>query len=203
MNFVALLSHINLYIRGLFRLCSATMDSVSRRFNIYLLAALSALLFCGCATHKKKKDPVTGLRVHAQAKENTTFTRKIKVFEHAPIEMQVDQSTLLTDAEVSNARVVDALGGFALIIKFDKRGQWLLDEHSSLNIGRHLAIFVQYGEKSEKARWIAAPIISNRISDGALIFTPDVTREEAELIAKGLGHKTGLDKPAKDDKQWP
>jgi len=174
------------------------MDSVCRRFNFYLLAALSVLLFCGCATHKKKKDPVTVLRVHAQAKDNTTFTRKITVFESNPVQMTVDKSTLLTDAEVTEAHVVDALGGFALVIKFDKRGQWLLDEHSSLNIGRSLAIFVQYGEKSEKARWIAAPIISNRISDGALIFTPDVTREEAELIVKGLGHKTGLDKPTKD-----
>jgi len=176
------------------------MDFVSRRFNIYLLAAFSVLLFCGCASSKKKKEKelTTVLRVHVQAKDNTTFTRKITVFESSPVEMTVDKSTLLTDAEVTEARVADALGGFALVIKFDKRGQWLLDEHSSLNIGRSLAIFVQYGEKSEKARWLAAPIISHRISDGALVFTPDVTREEAELIVKGLGRKTGLDKPAKN-----
>ena len=177
------------------------MDSVSRRFNLYLLAAVSTLLFCGCATHKKK-EPVTVLRVHAQAKENTTFTRKIKVFENDPTELKVDQSTIVTDAEVESANVVDALGGFALVIKFDKRGQWLLDQHSSLNIGRHLAIFVQYGEKSEKAKWIAAPVISNRISDGSLIFTPDLTRDEADEIVKGLGHKAASAKAAKDDKQW-
>jgi preprotein translocase subunit SecD len=175
------------------------MDFVSRRFNIYLLAALSALLFCGCATHKKK-EILTSLRVHAEAKDNTTFTRKITVFEESPIEMTVDQSTLVTDTEVTKASVVEALGGFALVIQFDKRGQWLLDQHSSLNIGRHLAIFAQYGEKPVKTRWIAVPIISNRISDGALIFTPDVTREEAEQIAKGLGIKKGFDKPAKEEK---
>ncbi len=199
LNFVALLSHINLYIRGLFRLCSATMDFMSRRFNIYLLAAAGTLLAGGCASHKPK-EILTVLRVHAEAKDTTTFTRKIKVFESSPTEMRVDQSTLLTDAEVESARVVEALGGFALVIKFDKRGQWLLDEHSSLNLGRHLAIFVEYGEKAGKSRWIAAPILSHRISDGALIFTPDTTREEAELIAQGLGIKKGLDKPVKGDK---
>ena len=175
------------------------MDSVGLRFNLYLLAAVSVLLCAGCATHKKK-ELVTSLRVHVEAKENTTFARKIKVFESHPIEMTIDQSPLLTDAEVDKASVVDALGGFALVIQFDKRGQWLLDQHTSLNLGRHLAIFVQYGEKSEKACWLAAPILSNRISDGALIFTPDVSREDAELIAKGLGIKKGLDKPAKNDK---
>jgi len=199
LNFVALLSHINLYIRGLFRLCNATMDSVGQRFNLYLLTAISLVLITGCATHKKK-DLTTTLRVHTEAKENTTFTRKIKVFESSPVEMTVDESTLLTDAEVEKASIVEALGGFALVIQFDKRGQWLLDQHTSLNLGRHLAIFVQYGEKSEKASWIAAPILSHRIGDGALIFTPDVTREDAELIAKGLGIKKGLDKPSKEDK---
>jgi len=184
------------------------MDSVCRRFNIYLLAALSLLLVGGCASNKKddkkkEKKLETYLRVHAQAKDSTTFTKKITIFPNSPVTMTVDQSPLLTDTDVEKAQVVDTLGGFALVIKFDKRGQWLLDQHSSLNIGRTLAIFAQYGEKGAKTKWIAAPIISRRISDGTLLFTPDVTREEAEQIAKGLGKKTGLDKPSKDDKDWP
>lgn len=174
------------------------MDIVRPRFNFYLLAVLCAGLVGSCATKKEKK-LVTTLRVHAEASDNTTFKRKVKLFERDPFEMTVDQSTLLTEAEVETASIVDALGGFAFVINFNKRGQWLLDQHSSLNLGRHLAIFVQYGEKSAKARWLAAPIISNRISDGALIFTPDCTREEAEQVAKGLGTKQGLGKPPKED----
>lgn len=178
------------------------MDIVSRRFNIYLLAALATLLCCGCASSKKKKEKTfeTVLRVHAQASDNTTFTRKIKVFENPPAVMTVDQSPLLTDAQVESARVVDALGGFALVIQFDKWGQRLLDQHSSLNLGRNLAIFVQFGEKADMAKWLAAPRISNRISDAALIFTPDCTREEAEIIAKGLNKKAS-EKP-KDETKW-
>ena len=37
-------------------------------------------------------------------------------------------------------------------------------------------------------RWLAAPVISHRISDGVLVFTPDATREEAEEIALGLNN---------------
>ena len=185
------------------------MDSVSRRFNIYLLAVLCVALACGCASDEKKKkkkekEIVTSLRIHLQATDKTTFTKKVTIFPNSPIQIMVDQYPLLTDTDVDSAQVVDSLGGFAIVIKFDKRGQWLLDETSSLNLGRYLGIFVQYGpdKKTQKANWIAAPIISRRISDGALIFTPDVTHEDAELIVRGLGKKTGLDKPAKEDKQW-
>jgi hypothetical protein len=37
-------------------------------------------------------------------------------------------------------------------------------------------------------RWLAAPVISHRIGDGVLVFTPDATREEAEEIALGLNN---------------
>lgn len=182
-----MLSHINLYIRGLFRLCSATMDITRRCFNIYLLAALSAMLFCGCATDKNNKKNVTLLQVHAAATDKTTFTKKVSVYRNTPVVMRVDQSPLLTEQDVKKASVVEALGGFALAIEFGARGRWLLDQHSSLNKGKNLAIFTKFGDKPGVERWIAAPILSNRITDGALIFTPDATREEAELIARGLG----------------
>lgn len=196
------MSHINLYKRGLFRLCEATMNIARRRFNLYLLTLLGAALLSGCASTKKKQ-PETVLRVHAEATSSTAFTSKVALFEQSPVNLIVDQSTLLSDLDVDKASVVNSLGGYAIVIKFNKRGQWLLDEHSSLNIGRHLAIFVQYGEKLAKAKWIAAPIISNRISDGALIFTPDTTREDAEAIVKGLGINKGIDKPAKDEQPKP
>jgi hypothetical protein len=189
-----LLSHINLYIRGLFRLCSGTMDIVSRRFNIYLLAALSAVLFCGCASGKKNSKVVTLLQVHAEATDTSSFTKKVKVFRESPATLRVDQSPLLTETDVKRAAVVEALGGFALAIEFEARGRWLLDQHSSLHKGQNLVIFARFGAKEGTERWIAAPILSHRITDGTLIFTPDATREEAELIANGLGEQKKKEK---------
>lgn len=200
MNFVALLSHINLYIRGLFRLCSATMDFDWRRFNTYLLAALGALLLCGCQTPTKSKKMNAVLRVHAEATENTAFTKTVKIFQNQSVEMKVDQSPLLLETDVVSASVVEALGGFALVIKFNPRGQWLLDQHSSLRRGKHLAIFIEFGEKPAINRWVAAPIISHRITDGTLIFTPDATRAEAEEFAGTLGEPKSDEPPKPETK---
>jgi hypothetical protein len=38
------------------------------------------------------------------------------------------------------------------------------------------------------SRWIAAPLLSGRISTGLFAFTPDTTREEADRIARGLNN---------------
>jgi preprotein translocase subunit SecD len=169
------------------------MDTGWNRFNIYLAGLLAALTVTGCSSMASKKEDAV-LRVHAEAKSNTTFTRKITVYRHAPLEMTIDQSVFLNETMVTKAKVVNTLGGFALAIQFDKRGQWLLDEHSSLNLGKHLAIFAMIGEKKKsESRWIAAPIISNRITDGMLIFTPDLTREEAEQVAAGLNRLAASD----------
>ena len=175
------------------------MDFDWRRFNTYLLLAVAVGLLSGCQTSTPKKLN-TVLRVHPEAVENTTFTKKIRVFKDQSVEMKIDDSPLLTDADVVNAGVVEALGGFAIQIKFSPRGQWLLDQHSSLNRGKHLAIFVEFGVKPGIARWIAAPIISHRISDGILIFTPDATREEAEEITGNLGEKKAKKTPAPEEK---
>lgn len=162
------------------------MDLARRRFNTYLLTVLAAVCLCGCQT-PDSKGPQTVLRVHAEARDNSSFTRKVSVFRNSPVDMVVDQTPILTDEEVADAKVVEALGGFALQIKFDSRGQWLLDHHTSLNLGQRLAIFVSFGDKkNNKARWLAAPIISQRASDGMIIFTPDATREEADEIILGL-----------------
>lgn len=164
------------------------MDFAPRRFNSYFLALLAAALACfgtGCKTPGRKA-PQTTLRIHAEATDNSSFTRKIEVYRTFPTKMLVEQSPLLTEAEVKEAAVVEALGGFALQFKLDSRGRWLLDHHSSLHRGRKLAIFATFGEGGKKARWLAAPVLSHRISNGQLIFTPDATREEAELIVAGL-----------------
>ena len=162
------------------------MDLARCRFNTYLLMLLAVTLLCGCKTTKSDK-PETSFRVHPEAKDNSSFTRKVTVFRTTPVTMMVEQSPILTEDQIVDAAVVEALGGFAIQIKFDSRGQWLLDHHTSLNIGRRLALFTTFGEKKTgQARWLAAPIISSRTSDGMLIFTPDATREEAELIVKGL-----------------
>ena len=155
------------------------------RFNLYLLLAALTLGGTACQTGKSKKLE-TSLRIHTEARAEASFTRKIKVFKDESVPMLINDMPLLTDVDVVDAQIVEALGGFALQIKFNPTGRWQLDKHTGLNIGRHYAIFVLFGNDPAVSRWIAAPIISHRIANGVILFTPDCTREEAELIVQGL-----------------
>jgi hypothetical protein len=74
------------------------------------------------------------------------------------------------------------MGGFQVMIQFDRQGTWLLEQYSVAARGKRVAIFSQFGE----ARWLAAPVLARRIADGLFVFTPDATRAEAERIVRGL-----------------
>ena len=67
---------------------------------------------------------------------------------------------------------------------------WLLEQYSAANPGRHFVIFGQWGEKLTNGRWLAAPIITRRITGGMLVFTPDCSREEADQLVLGLNNTT-------------
>ena len=63
-----------------------------------------------------------------------------------------------------------------------------LEQFTAQYPGRRFAIAAQFGEKELEMRWLAAPILNRRITDGILAFTPDASREEAELIVRGLNN---------------
>jgi preprotein translocase subunit SecD len=106
--------------------------------------------------------------------------------------VNIEKKPFLTEYQVEEAKVVDTLGGFLLSVKFERQGAWLLEQYSSASHGKRFAVFTQFkpdaSSKTNLARWLAAPRISQRIEDGTLVFTPDATREEAENIALGLNN---------------
>ncbi|HET7625284.1 MAG TPA: hypothetical protein VFM25_08460 [Verrucomicrobiae bacterium] len=158
-----------------------------KRFNIYFFCALAALA-CGCRTTDQDKQVAT-LRVHLESSEDETdFSKTVSVFREKPVKVTVDRDPFLTEADVASAGVVDVRGGFALQIRFDQQGSWLLEQKTTSNPGKHLAIFSEFGGTNHQARWLAAPIIRRRISDGVLEFTPDATRQECEEIVLGLSN---------------
>lgn len=177
------------------------MITARRRFNLYLLLALAAVLAGGCRTHKhdKNKDLAT-LRVHLESTiDDTSRTKKVPIYRASPVDLTVDQEPFLTEAHVASAKVVDVLGGFDLQIQLNRQGSWLLQEFSASNPGKHYAIFTQFGEKGKESRWLSAPIFSRIISSGIIEFTPDASREEAEEIAKGLNN---IAKKNESNEKW-
>jgi preprotein translocase subunit SecD len=164
------------------------------RFNIYLLAAMAAGALCGCQSDEfLRKRQLSTLRVHIEAKrDGTDKVQTVPVYREHPVSVTILKTPVLTEANVAEAAVVDQPGGFALRIKFDRQGTWLLEEYSAGDRGRHFAIFSEFvngpRDKKGEGRWLAAPKISQRIKDGVLSFTPDATREEAGNIALGLSN---------------
>lgn len=159
------------------------------RFNIYFLSVVACVLVSGCHVvgHRKDKDLAT-LRVHVEVvPESMDFSTAVSVSRKSPMKVTVDKSPILTEANVVAARVVDVPGGFDLQIQLDRQGTWLLESYTTSNLRNHLAIFSTFvGDSGKQSRWLAAPIITRRIANGLLSFTPDATREEAMAIAKGL-----------------
>jgi hypothetical protein len=153
------------------------------RFNAYLVITLLALSGAGCQALKKKE--ASTLRVHLEVNpDGTDKNGPVPVYRQNPVYVNVENSAFLTEANIAKASVVEAMGSFQIMIQYDRRGMWLLEQYSTANRGRRMAIFSTFGQ----ARWLAAPVLQKRITDGLLVFTPDATREESERIVRGLSN---------------
>jgi hypothetical protein len=164
------------------------------RFNIYLVVGLTVCLLSGCKTedaeHKKQ---LARIQLYAESNPDPGGrTKEVQVYREHPVTFTVERDPFLTESNVKHAEIVDALGGFAFRLEFNKEGSWLLEEYTSGNRGRHIVIFTQWENKAASetsiGRWLAAPTIHKHVADGILIFTPDATREEAEKITLGLNN---------------
>ncbi|MBC8097449.1 MAG: hypothetical protein H7Y43_16715 [Akkermansiaceae bacterium] len=174
------------------------------RFNIYLICTLLAVTV-GCQSPekkqaRKKEKQVSTLAIHLEAvQDSMDFSRSIQIFREKPLVVNIDKAAFLTESEVAEAKIVPERDGWSLLIKFNQRGTWLLEQYTTTNPGRHMAIFSTFGEDKKEARWLSAPLIHKRISNGILTFTPDATREESEQLVFGLNN---LVKQAAAKSKW-
>ncbi len=162
-----------------------------QRFNIYLLVTLAAVALCGCRStgDKRSKKLLSTARFYLETgRYSSKASERVPIYRAQPSWINVEQTPFLSEADVAQAEVVDVEGGFALRIRFDHAGATRLEICTVENKGRRIGVFSQFGEKIQDHRWLAAPLITHRISDGVLIFTPDASREEAEEIAQGLNN---------------
>ena len=163
-------------------------------FNIYLAAACALVLVSACKTEEsERKKILTTIRVHLEARADPMGkTDEVSIDRGSPVKLTIDKSPFLTEGSVKAAKVVDVVGGFVLQVQLDKEGTMLLYQYTSANPGKHMAIFSQFHKAGTKdlneSRWLAGPRITGHITDGVLAFTPDATREEADLIVLGLNN---------------
>jgi preprotein translocase subunit SecD len=154
------------------------------RFNIYLCLGFLLLLNAGCgSTGGDKKKNLTTLEFHLEINaDGSADNQTVSVFRDHPMELTIDREPFLDGTDVSEARVVDDLGGFKIRLQFNWRGTQLLASTTQANRGKRIAIVCFFG----KTRWLGAPMIRNAVTDGVYTFTPDCSRDEADTIVKGL-----------------
>jgi hypothetical protein len=164
------------------------------RFNIYLLVMLVLVLAAACeSTEKKKKKQEAILRIHIEARvDEFKKSETVPIYRAQPIMLSIQKTPVITEERVKEAKVIEAIGGFALQLEFDRSGRYLLEQYTAGNREKHLAIFAEFpcptNVELHVSRWLAAPKISQRISDGKLTFTPDASRAEADQVAIGLNN---------------
>jgi preprotein translocase subunit SecD len=167
------------------------MKVYTLRFNLFLaLAFLLAPVF-GCAALHHRSGPVAALRVCIEMQPNSPGpanpTMTVSLLRADPVQVTIDKEPILTEANVVAAKVINTPESPAIDIRFDDNGTWILEQYSASNPGRHLVLFAQWGKKKlSNSRWIAAPLITGRINNGILSFTPDMSLVEANDFVQGL-----------------
>ena len=186
LDFVVLFTHIDLYFANTIRLFSRNMKIRFGSFNIYLsLALVSAGMACKTTEEKKHAKEASTLRLHLEVNaDGTERNSGVPIYRANPILVNVEREPFLTEGDVQEASVVEATGGFLIRIQFTRHGTLVLENITTSKKGRRMAIQSQFGQ----ARWLGAPMISRRITNGLLTFTPDATREEADRIVRGLNN---------------
>lgn len=153
-------------------------------FNVYLwLSVLAALTMAGCRSAERKEKLATTLKFHLEKNpDGTDRTAAATIGRSSSFQISVESDPFLSEVYLVEASLLDTVGGHQISLQFDRQGTWLLEQYTTANKGRRIAVFSQFGE----ARWLAAPVITQRIADGTFTFAPDASREEAERIVEGL-----------------
>jgi len=186
--FVVLFSHKCLYFIRWLRFGVCTMNFYRRRFNLYFLPAVLCLLVSGCALWDREHAFGAVLRIHVESETSSAGSNKtISVLRSQPVQVNISTDPILTESDVIGAALLDMPGGgFAVEVKFEETAGWRLEQITSINPGKHLAIFAQWSAKPTDGRWLAAPLINRRLGGSELTFTPDASRDEAEELVKAL-----------------
>lgn len=162
------------------------------RFNIYLLLALAMGLASGCSTteEKQNKKLVSTFRFFIEV--NPDFPGLSEKIEVHGVPITVQKQPILNESDIKEATVIQVEDDFAITLQLEDRAKLLFEQYTAGNPKKHMVLFAQWVEPDKKeanaGRFLAAPRINSRVTNGVLTFTPDATHEEAERIVKGLNN---------------
>ena len=152
-------------------------------FNIYLLLLFTVLsIGCESPEARKKREEASTLRLFLEVPTGGDHGGGVPIYRANPMMISVEREPFLSEADLVSAAVIEVRGGFEIQAQFNGHAALLLENVTVSHKGRHIAIQSHWSE----TRWLAAPLITHRISNGEVVFTPDANREETERIVRGL-----------------
>ena len=167
------------------------------QFNLKLLLVAGLLGLIGCRTPEKKAESQKAtLRLHVETNPYPPDqSEKVKVLRGLPMTINIEKAPFLNESHIAAAQVLETGDdSFLIMVKFNQRGQWLLEQYTASNLKRRLAIRSQFRVSTNVYdRWIAAPVITKPIHDGVISFTPDADRTEAKAMVQGWNNVSGYE----------
>lgn len=179
------------------------MKSPGRWFNIYFLAALLAFA-AGCSSSGGlfHHPQLATIRLYLQTGPEASGAGKVLVTREK-IPMTIEREPFLDESDLSKAQLIDEPDGtYSIELTFDDHGAMVLDMQTVSEKGRCIVIYSHFpppgtreGEApkpgaggKKTSGWISAVRINGRLSNGSLVFTPDVSRDDAQRIVTGLNN---------------
>lgn len=150
-----------------------------------------ALLLAGCGTLGQRNESMSSVTIFMSVPPGaiqTGTTETVSILRSDPVQVTVDRQPVLSEQNLVAAKVIDTPAAPAIELKFDPMGTVILEQCSATNPGGHFAIYGQWGKDLKEKRWLMAPLITGRIKDGILSFTPDMSRAEATNFVEGLNN---------------
>lgn len=173
-------------------------------FNHFLRVVLFCLIAAGCSStpeekqSKKDKKDAAQIQVYREvtdfsgraAEIGSLGVNRAKVGRNDPVEISVQRDAVLDERDVKSAQVIDqADGSFSIGVEFTSHGSLVLHQNSAAAQGRRLVIAGRWSNGTNVVnRWLGAPVMKRPLDKGAIVFTPDLTHEEAVLFVRGLNN---------------
>ncbi len=159
------------------------------RFNFYL-ASIVAVALAACETTrpgaaKQGSKNLATIRLHLETHADPLgLSKQVTVGREEPQTLFIS-GPMLGEPNLLAAQLWDGKEGqYAIHLQFDRQGAQTLETLSMSYRGKRLAIMSQFPEP----RWIGIFRMDRRIADGAILFRPEATREEALRIVSGLNN---------------
>lgn len=144
-----------------------------------LAFTLAATLAAGCALFQKKPEEST-LRIYEQV-DSALPAETVQTVEipRAGLKLTISPFPTLSERDVQSAELYDTAGGKAIFLRFDPTGTVSLDEMTTRNRGRYLAVLINNHP-------VSAWLVDQRIINGQFLVEGDFTDEEAKKVVDDL-----------------